>query len=459
MNRRDTLIIGAGLSGLTVAQTLRVRCYGHTFLLLEKSERAGGAIQTHSENGFIAEVGPHGFLDNCRESKELLAGIGLDSECLYAPLGRFARYVYHDGSLRQIPQTPLTILTTSLIPWKEKFRILADLWKKPLPGRPTVAQWTQYHFGPALLPFVDAALTGTYAGDMDRLTIDGVMPGIRRLEERHGSVIRSLLAAKGRRSGSRRLSLPAMTSFKAGMHSLPDRMVDFLQPEKDLLLNCGVHAIGKINDGWQVQSEKGTFEAANLVIALPINASLALLKDFSPPSPEIPEAWIATVVMAFAKEVSLPPGFGYLIPESEGRFSLGTLFSSNMCPGRAPAGCSLIEVLVGGRRHQERTELDDEALIQGALKDIRDILHIGQDPIYTKVLRNKSGIPQPEQEYSDLLAWRDKTMSAQQGLFICGFGWNGIGINQMIKEADRTAEGIMGRRHIDEETAVKGVYF
>ena len=462
MNTKDTLIIGAGLSGLTIAQTLRVRCYGHRFLLLDKNERTGGAIRTHAEDGFIAEAGPHGYLDNCRESQDILVDIGLTTECLHAPLSRFVRYVYIAGSLRQIPQTPLAIIKSPLIRWKAKFQIFADLWKKPLQGEPTVAAWAAYRFGASLLPFVDAALTGTYAGDMDKLTIDGVMPGVRALEKKHGSVIRGLLAAKWQRNSPGRLSMPAMTSFPGGMQRLPERLTEFLRPEIDLQLNCSVENISKTEDGWQVESEKGTFQAANLVLALPVNASLALLKgiDNRIPLPDLPEARIATVVLAFAREVKLPPGFGYLIPESEGRFTLGALFSSNMFPGRAPADCSLIEVLAGGRRHPERAELDDRTLIRQALDDVKDILNISSEPIYTKVLRNSSGIPQPEQGYPDLLAWRNRLVNEQQGLFICGFGWDGIGMNDMIKTAGRVAESIMaGRKDSGQETSVKGVYF
>ena len=462
MNTRDTLIIGAGLSGLTIAQILRVRSYGHRFLLLEKGERTGGAIRTHAEDGFIAEAGPHGFLDNCRESRDILAAIGLDTECIHAPLGRFVRYVYTAGALRQIPQTPLAILKSPLIRWKAKFRVLADIWKKPLAGEPTAASWAAYRFGAALLPFVDAALTGTYAGDMDRLAIDGVMPGVRALEKKHGSVIRGLLVSHWRRNRPGRPSMPAMTSFPGGMQRLPDRMGEFLRPETDLRLNCEVKKIRKTADGWQVETEKEDFQAANLVLALPVNASLALLKDIDNrmPLPQIPEAWIATVVLAFGKEVKLPPGFGYLIPEAEGRFTLGALFSSNMFPGRAPANCSLIEVLVGGRRHPERAELDDRTILRQALQDVQDILNISSDPIHTRVLRNSSGIPQPEQGYPELLAWRDRLVREHQGLSICGFGWEGIGINDMIKTAGRVAEDIMaGKGASGQETSVKGVYF
>jgi protoporphyrinogen/coproporphyrinogen III oxidase len=462
MKTIDTLIIGAGLSGLTIAHALRLRCYGHRFLILDKEERAGGVIRTRSADGFIAEAGPHGFLDNCEESKAILVEIGLDTECVKAPLSRFVRYIYLSGGLRQIPQTPLSLLKTPLIGWKAKFRVLADLWKKPLSGEPTVAKWVAYHFGPALLPFVDAAFTGTYAGDMDKLAIDGVMPGVRALEKRYGSVIRGLLIGSRKQTRLRRSAMPAMTSFPGGMQRLPDRLSEFLRPEIDLLLNCGVEKIRKTTDGWQVESKKGSYSATNLALALPVNASLALLKDIDNRMPlqHIPEAWIATVVLAFSEDVRLPPGFGYLIPESEGRFSLGALFSSNMFPGRAPAGCSLIEVLVGGRRHAERAELDDLTLIQQALGDVRDILNISHEPIHARVLRNSGGIPQPEQSYPDLLAWRDRLVSAHQGLFICGFGWDGIGINDMMKTASRVAENIMAsRQDPGQETAVKGVYF
>jgi protoporphyrinogen/coproporphyrinogen III oxidase len=456
----DTVIIGAGLSGLIVAQKLKSRGYGHTFLLLEKAQKTGGVIRTCDQEGFIAEAGPHGFLDNCRQSREILAETGLDTECLKAPLGRFVRYVYLGGKLQQIPQTPRAILTTSLICWKDKLRILADLWKKPLAGQPSVAQWAEHRFGPALLPFVDAALTGTYAGDMERLAIDGVMPGVRAVEKRHGSVIRGLLAGKRRNSGGRRL--PAMTSFPKGMQRLPDRLTEFLRPDVDLILGCEALKIRKLENSWAIDSEKGTFAAANLVLALPINTSLALLKDIDEDMPlsQIPEARITTVALGFDKEVRLPPGFGYLIPDSEGRFTLGTLFSSNMFPGRAPGDCSLIEVLVGGRRHPERAESDDQSLIDHALRDIRDILDITRQPIHTKILRNGSGIPQPEQGYTDLLAWRNCLTDKHRGLFICGFGWDGIGINDMIKTAGRVADSIMaGQYEQAGAAAVKGVYF
>ena len=302
----DTLIVGGGLSGLSVAHTLRTHHPGHRYRVLEKDAVTGGAIRSHRENGYISEIGPHGFLDNCLESRQLLLETGLDRECVKAPLLHFVRYVCLNGRLCCIPQTPKKIVMAPLIPWQDKLRVLAEIWTKPIEGEPTVAKWVAHRFGPALLPFADAVFTGTYAGDFNELTIDGVMPGVRALEKEHGSVIRGLIARmwQAKRSGKspKKLTMPAMTSFPEGMRRLPERLTEGLTPGVDLLFNCGARSIARCESGWQVTSDQGVHTAKNLVLALPINTTLRLLQDIAPPLPvaEVPEAWIATVVFGFA---------------------------------------------------------------------------------------------------------------------------------------------------------------
>jgi len=464
----DTLIIGGGLSGLIVAHKLRQLCPGHQFLILEKSDRTGGVIWSHAENGFLAENGPHGFLDNCPESQLLLQETGLDQECVKAPLSRFVRYVCMVGRLRCIPQSPLKIIVAPLISPLAKLRVIGELFKKPLEGEPTVAEWVEHRFGPALLPYVDAVFTGTYAGDLNRLVIDAVMPGVRRLEKAHGSLIRGLFAKMNearqakRTDGEKKKGLPAMTSFPIGMRRLPEKLAESLQPGKDILFNCGVKAIRKTQSGWEVESSQGRHQATNLVLALPINPSLDLLRSVAPTMPQyaVPEARIVTVALGFGPGSTLPPGFGYLAPEQEKRFCLGALFSSNMFIERAPQSHILLEALIGGRRHPERLDLDDATLIRQALTDLRELLALQGEPVYAKVLRPKGGIPQLEAGYSALLNWRDQLMEENPGLFIHGFGWEGIGLNDMIKSATRVAESIRKNAGASrEEAEVKGIYF
>ena len=462
----DTLIIGAGLSGLTVAHKLRHRLPSHRLLVLDKAATTGGVIRTHRENDYISEIGPHGFLDNCPESKEILKETGLDRETVTAPLSQYVRYVYLAGKLQCIPQSPLKILAAPLISWRAKLRVLAELWQEPLAGEPTVAKWVNHRFGPELLPFADAVFTGTYAGDYDELTIDAVMPGLRALEQEHGSVLRGLIArmrANRKKGGEKKkLAMPAMTSFAKGMSRLPERLSEGLQPGIDLLLSCAAKAVVRNDAGWTVRTDQGDFTATNLVLALPVNAALQLLASFTAtmPTMAIPETWISNVVFGFGPGAVLPPGFGYLSPEKEGRFALGALFSSNMFAGRAPHGHILCETLIGGRRHPERLELDQESLIKQALADVQEVLKINRQPVYSRLVTASGGIPQLERGYSSLLAWRDEMVRNSCGLHICGFGWEGIGLNDMMKAASRVAEAITSQAALDpDRPAVKAIYF
>jgi protoporphyrinogen/coproporphyrinogen III oxidase len=454
MEEKDVIIIGAGLSGLAAAHFLDRLCPGLSILLLEKSSRPGGAIRSFSQEGYLAEWGPHGFLDNTAESLELLADTGLDREIQRAPLGDFARFVCRRGRLVQLPQNPQSLLKTPLLSLSGKLRLLADLWRRPRAEEQTIGEWAAYRFGREVLPLVDAAVTGTFAGDYERLSIDAVMPGVRRLEMQHGSVLRGLIRKKKKKAGEKK-GLPAMLSFPQGLERLVEKLVD----AREIRLQSGVTAVAADGNAWRVETGDRSYRAAALIVALGVNHSLPLLAPLNGPSmPTIPEAQIANVVLGF-NEAAIPKAFGYLAPEVENRFTMGALFSSRMFPGRAPAGQVLIEALVGGRRHPERLTLPDEEIIRRVVDDLRQLLPLSGPPLFSRVLRPPMGIPQLEIGHLALLRWRRDLQQKQPGLAICGFGWDGIGINDVIKAAKEAARTAAGRKGVSREAEVKPVYF
>jgi oxygen-dependent protoporphyrinogen oxidase len=464
-NSIDTIIIGGGLSGLTVAHFLQKYLPEARVTILEKTSSFGGAIRSFQQDGYLAEWGAHGFLDNVKASRELLVDTGLDKEAQKAPLDEFVRYICLNGKLNLIPQNPKKILRSNLVSLPAKLRVLGDLWKKPRPEEQTVADWAAYRFGASLLPFVDAVLTGTYAGDLNRLSIDAVFPGIRALELEKGSVIRGLLnkrkAMKKKQQTAPEKKLPAMISFPQGMGRLPE----VLATGKNLVYSARVESIQKNEAGWEVRTAGQSYQAGSLVLALSVNQSLALLHNGSglkaeiSPLDSIPEARIVTVAMGFGESAEIPFGFGYLAPEQERRFALGALFSTHMFPGRAPQGHMLLEVLVGGRRHPEKLGLDDNVLIQKAYADLKQLIHLPDPPVFTKVLRSDHGIPQLEIGYPRLLTWRNRLVEQNPGLHVCGFGWEGIGINDMTKAAQEVAAAIAAGGTAKGKAEVKGVYF
>jgi len=464
---QDVLIIGAGLSGLAAATFLKHKQPDISLLLIEKEEQPGGAVRSHLEEGYLAEGGPHGFLDNCLESRVLIHEAGLSNEVEKAPLSKFVRYICLDGKLNLIPQSPGKIIRAPLMSWPAKFRVMADLWKKPLPNEPTVAQWVEHRFGKAMLPFADAVFTGTYAGDIERLKIEGVMLGLRKLELEYGSVLRGgiakMLAAKKEKKDKKRKGLPAMTSFRTGMARLPQAMAARLIPNQEIMYRTAARSVEQTGNGWLVRTGQLELHARHVIIALPVNRCLELLVGAGlpePPMQSIPEAKLATVAMGFATDkAKVPFGFGYLAPEQEQRFALGTLFSSHMFPGRAPEGHLLVETLVGGRRHPERLDLPDEEIVARAYEDIKQLMELPEPPVFSRVLRPRWGIPQMEEGYPTLLAWRNQLHEMLDSLHICGFGWQGIGINDMHKEAWKVAKRILSGVQDGGGTEIKGVYF
>ena len=143
--------------------------------------------------------------------------------------------------------------------------------------------------------------------------------------------------------------------------------------------------------------------------------------------------------MGFGPEAEIPFGFGYLAPEREGRFALGALFSTHMFPGRAPEGGQLLECLIGGRRHPERLELSEDEMIAKTLADLRGLIRLPKEPRFAHVLRTPAGIPQAEDGSLRLHEWRERLAGREPHLHILGFGWQGIGINEMIREAKNLA--------------------
>jgi oxygen-dependent protoporphyrinogen oxidase len=449
----EIIIVGAGLSGLSVAHFLRNGAPGLDILILEQDGRPGGAVRSFKEQGYLAEWGPHGFLDNNPASRALLGETGLDRIAQKAPLGSFVRYVCHQGRLVQLPQKPPALLATPLLSPLGKLRLLGDLFKKPRLEEQSVGQWAAYRFGTEILPMVDAAITGTFAGDYERISIDAVMPGVRALEKEAGSVLKGLLKKK---KGAQGVTLPAMTSFPQGM----EQLVTTLAAGANITYHSPVRAINRANDAWEIHTEAATYRAATVILALPVNRTLGLLASHAPPLAKIPTARIATVALGFTDTAQVPFGFGYLAPEQEKRFAMGALFSTHMFPGRAPQGKVLMEGLVGGRRHPERLELPDEELVSRIYDDLRQLISLPEPPCFSRVLRGDSGIPQLEMGYPALLAWKDSMARTLDGLHLCGFGWEGIGMNDMMKTAKTVADRILHRVGTKRQAPeVRPVYF
>ncbi|MFN3215541.1 MAG: FAD-dependent oxidoreductase, partial [Acidimicrobiales bacterium] len=77
---RRVVVVGAGISGLAAAHHLRTVAPAVEVLVLERSDRAGGMVQTEVVDGRVVELGPEGFVSNRPEALDLVEAVGLSEE-------------------------------------------------------------------------------------------------------------------------------------------------------------------------------------------------------------------------------------------------------------------------------------------------------------------------------------------------------------------------------------------
>ena len=128
----DVVVIGAGLTGLTTAYALKHK--GIAVRVVEKSDKIGGQIQTHTEGGFTFESGPNTGSISVPEVTELMEELEKTSngECVLetAPDAAKRRLIWKGDKFHDLPSGPIGGLTTPLFSLKDKFRILGEPWRK-----------------------------------------------------------------------------------------------------------------------------------------------------------------------------------------------------------------------------------------------------------------------------------------------------------------------------------------
>ena len=114
-------VIGAGISGLTAAYTLRQQ--GHCPVVFEASDYVGGRIKSFRRNDFLYDVGAFIYLGSYSDALALMKEVGLESE-----LGKFGAYgaMPRGGELHYLNMSqPLkTALTSKYISVGSKAKLL-----------------------------------------------------------------------------------------------------------------------------------------------------------------------------------------------------------------------------------------------------------------------------------------------------------------------------------------------
>lgn len=451
-SRPSVAVIGAGITGLTAA--FRLRRAGIPVVLHEASARAGGAIRSVRDGGYLAEEGPNTILETSPLIAELVRGAGLESRLLRPAPGSEARFLVRRGKPVALPSSPLGFLTTPLFSPVAKLAVLSEpfLPRRTDGAEESVAQFVNRRLGREFLDrAVDAMVAGIYAGDPARLSVTHAFPKLAALEERHGSLIRGqMLGARERRkSGEVAKDRAPKLSFDEGLEVLPSTLAGLLGGA--LRLNSRVASVTRSDQGWILRTEEGLEEHHAALIHAGTAPGLAALRLLDREVPvdlsgfdEIRHPPVASVVLGFRREdVEFPcRGFGVLVPGIEKFSILGTIFSSSLFPNRAPAGHLTLTTYVGGERQPELALLPEEKIVETVCGDLERLLGVRGKPTFRHVTLWRRAIPQYNLGFGrhrEAMALLEERLP---GLHLAGHYRDGISLADSIVSGWRIAERV-----------------
>lgn len=451
----DVAVIGGGISGLATAFGLMQR--GASVEVLDKGARPGGVIGTVHRDGVLYETGPNSALDTTPLINELLDALGIRAERADASAVAATRFIVRDGKLVALPTSPGAFLTTPAFTLGAKLRLLREPFIVPAPpdAEESIAAFVRRRLGTEFLDYaIDPFVSGVYAGDPERISVPAAFPRLHALEQKYGSLIKGQIrgARERRRNAEKAKNAAGSFSFRDGMQTITEALA---RAVGRVATGVRVDRIARDADGaWTVtgtrDGEAVVRRARVMILAAPAYEAANLVRGLAPPAAEglaaIEYAAVASVATAFRREeiAHSLAGFGFLVPKRERRQVLGTLFSSSMFEGRAPAGTVLLTSFVGGLRNPDLPAQSDAAIAQLVQIELASLVGARGAPLWTAITRWTHAIPQYNLGHRERLRHVEDAERALPGLFFCANYRGGVSVGDCIKSAHAAAEGIAG---------------
>jgi len=457
-------IVGGGISGLSAAFYLeKARASGAEleYTLFESGQRLGGSMYSDHVEGCLVEAGPDSFLTEKPWALTLCKELGIADQLIGSNDRQRKTYIVVNGRLVVMPDGLMFMVPTRLAPtalsplfsWNTKMRMARELLHPPRPMHDdeTVAELVERHFGPEVVDrLADPLLSGVYGGDAAKLSARAVLPRFVEMEEKYGSLTRAMLAAhkKMKGVGHKQPPRPLFTSLKDGMQQLVDAILERLDPES-IRMRSHVRRVYPADGGWRVSLEMTGDERFDAVIlATPANVAGTLLdgvdRGLARNLLDIAYSSSVTVTLGYYMDQLkvLPPGFGFLVPRSEGTRMLACTFVHNKFPHRAPAGKGILRCFLGGARDEAVLALTDDEILETVHRELRDIVRLDARPMFARVYRWRGAMAQYESGHIARVGRIEKRVSEIPGLALAGNAYHGIGVPDCIRSGMEAARAV-----------------
>jgi protoporphyrinogen/coproporphyrinogen III oxidase len=457
-------IIGGGISGLAAAYAIEEQRRAGAdieYMLYEASSQLGGVLRTEHIDGCVVEAGPDSFITEKPWAADLCREIGIGDQLIGSNDAERKTYILSRGRLVEMPDGLMFMVPTKIVPtgmsplfsWKTKARMAREFFDPPRAAEhdESVAAFVERHYGAEMVDrLADPLLSGVYGGEAAKLSVRAVLPRFVEMERTHGSLGRAMLAARKKMaSASGKPAAPLFTSLKNGMQSLAEAVVSRLTPSA-LVTNTAVQAVQREAGEWVVSAGMQSDAFDGVVVALPAPAAGQVLRmanaDLAGELAAIEYSSSITVGIGYDREVrkSLPPGFGFLVPRTEGKRMLAATFVHNKFPHRAPEDRALLRCFFAGANAESVWGMADAQIVKIVREELRQILGLGAEPLFARVYRWKSAMAQYGVGHLERVERIDRLRVQMPGLALAGNAYRGIGVPDCVRSGREAVKQVLG---------------
>ena len=453
----DAIILGGGLTGLTIAYYLKKS--GYKIKLLEKNDRVGGVIQTITEDGFVYETGPNSGVVGSIEAAELFDELKEKCKLEIANDESKDRWIWKNGRWQSLPAGIMPGIKTELFDLKDKLKLLAEPFV-PMGSNPdeTVAELVVRRLGKSFLNYaVDPFISGIYAGNPNKLITKYALPKLYNLEQNYGSFIGGAIKKKFENSDPKLKKVTReVFSMEHGLHNLVKALEKEIGKEtiETSSLDLKVDLTGKpYKVSYNQNGVNKQVISSDLVISTVGGYALeSILSGID--NKEISEiinlkyTKVVQAIIGYKNWSGIPlQAFGGLVPSVEMRDILGILFISSLFKHRAPENGALLSVFLGGERRPDIISMSDDDIYKIVMDDVSDMLKPNYPkPDLLKIFRYEKAIPQYEISSKIRFAQIENIEIKYPGVVLAGNIRNGIGMSDRIAQAKQVVEKILAEK-------------
>ncbi|MDA0660651.1 MAG: protoporphyrinogen oxidase [Planctomycetota bacterium] len=455
-------IVGAGISGLTLAYRLRQQHPEWKIDVWESTKRCGGVLHTSLEDNSVVEMGADSFLVSADLpwAADLARELGLADDLLDTSEKFRRALVVHRGRLAPLPPgfqllSPGkigSVLGSPLLSWKGKLRLACEglVRRRVDTSDESLASFAKRRLGLETFErIVEPLVGGIYTADANLLSMEAALPQFVQQEREFGSLTRAA-ATRRTQSNTTGARYSLFQAPRHGLGMLVTKLMSAIGPES-VHFDYDVNNIVRQLDGrWTV--EFNNHPAHNnvdiLVFSVPAHVTSVALTNTVPKAArllgEIPYASSAVVHLTYDQTQFTKPldAFGFVVPRIEGLPILAGSFSSIKFPQRARSGQEAVRVFLGGALQSDLLRRDDSELIQLAHNALVPLLQIRGPSLVQRIVRWDQRMPQYHLGHRDRVARIRQEVSTHPGLYLIGNYLDGVGIPQCIHTASRTAAAI-----------------